>query len=416
MRLRSLLRPDFIIYISIIVGGLSGIVSGFTPLINIVLVIIGICGSLYSLAKSNAETRDMKFTLDAQAELLAKQGIGNTYTNAFKNELFQTGSCKTAVPKIKKALELTPNDKETMRWFARTVAISLSSRQWIGGQKHNNLAKDLAFNKQYIARAIKLFPDEYEFHESMGMLLDIEGNHEGAREEFACSGKLRNDPFWHLPMATSWLMSGEANKAVEEMKKVVNLGYKNYAVDFYYGRSLHAAGNYEEAEQYLESARAMRKWRPELLHILMVNYFYQAKFFIAAKYAVLAGITTFLAAKVLVFFYLASALGLFCMACFCKLSKPAKTIEPEFTVSFELIKKGHYHAAERLLRKACDIRPNGSLNWANLALCLERQGKKSEALMACDRAIELEPENEAFRHNRKAFELGPIPGSKVVDL
>ena len=60
---------------------------------------------------------------------------------------------------------------------------------------------------------------------------------------------------------------------------------------------------------------------------------------------------------------------------------------------------------EDLLRKVCEIRTDKGMYYANLAICLAEQGKYKEALLAFDCSIELEPENETFLYNKKAFEL-----------
>jgi len=433
MKLRRILQPNYIISFCLILGGLAGLVSNASLFITIPLVAIGVLGSLYELARSNANEREADYILEAQAKLFASAGIGNIYTARFKTELYKTGSCKNASEILTKALEINPNDKDAISMLSMTYALNLSFHKWVGDKENNRFKETFSYAKKLAERGTILFPNESIFHETLGVLLDVEEKHQEARKEFFHSGKLRADPFWRLSLSTSWLMSGKPEEAVEEVKKAIDEGAKAWIVDFYYGRALRDMGDYEKAEVYLLSAFKTRGWHPELLDELMQYYFFQTKLFKSAKFSAAKGLLFLSGGRFKGLVFLAIALGIFSKAIHCTLSKYLWPFfrripwlckihflltpeEPEFTISATLIKDGHYKAAENLLRKVCEIGPDEGRLFSNLAICLARQGKKEEALSACDRAIELEPENEAFRHNRKSFELGCIIKGKVIDV
>lgn len=434
MKLRRILQPNYIISFCLILGGLAGLVSNAPLVITIPLVTIGILGSLYSLARSNANEREADYILEAQAKLFANAGIGNIYTERFNTELYKTGSCKNASEILTKALEINPNDKDAMSKLSTIYALNLSFHKWVGDKKDSRFKETFSFAKKLAERGTKLFPNESVFHEDLGILLDVEEKHQEARKEFFHAGKLRADPFWRLFLSTSWLMSGKPEKAVEEVKKVIDEGAKAWIVDFYYGRALHVMGDCKNAEGYLLSAFKTRGWRPELLQVIEENYYWQAKLYKAAKFAAARGLLFLSGGRFMGLVFLAIAFGHFSIAIPCALSKflwpffrkipwlwkinfllPSPE-QPDFAISTTLIKDGHYKAAENLLRKVCEIRPDKGWYFSNLAICLSKQGKKEEALSACDRAIELEPENEAFRHNRKSFELGSTTKGKIIDV
>lgn len=58
------------------------------------------------------------------------------------------------------------------------------------------------------------------------------------------------------------------------------------------------------------------------------------------------------------------------------------------TVAFQ---RGDIQRAETLIQKACDIKPNAAMFFANLALVLERQEKWASALDACERVLSMTP-------------------------
>jgi predicted TPR repeat methyltransferase len=60
-------------------------------------------------------------------------------------------------------------------------------------------------------------------------------------------------------------------------------------------------------------------------------------------------------------------------------------------------KKGHWHAAERVSRRAIELRPDFSEAWYNLSIALMEQGRIHESVIANSRAVLLQPRNLSAR-------------------
>jgi predicted TPR repeat methyltransferase len=93
-------------------------------------------------------------------------------------------------------------------------------------------------------------------------------------------------------------------------------------------------------------------------------------------------------------------------------------------------KKGHWQAAERVSRRAIELRPEFSEAWYNLSIALMEQGRIQESVIANSRAVLLQPRNlnarskviralELLRQNEQALcmyreWLAEDPGNPVV--
>jgi tetratricopeptide (TPR) repeat protein len=69
---------------------------------------------------------------------------------------------------------------------------------------------------------------------------------------------------------------------------------------------------------------------------------------------------------------------------------------------------GHYEAAADILQKFCEIISDQAYCFANLAICLSKQGNKNEALAAIEQAIKLKPKDEKLKYNREQIKMGTI--------
>ena len=405
-----------------VLGGLGSIIIGLNLLVGSILIILGVGGALWSSFALEVRNRQAENLIEAQATLLAYRGIGNTYTEAVKRELSRTGSSK--VDLLRKALELNPDDTEAIAMLCTTLGLKLSFSQWLGEQNRNvGFDKDLAFTRELAKKGMGLLPQSPIFHDVLGIVFDIEGKHQEARTEFFRSSRLRSDPYWRLLVARSWGMSGNFQKAIEALQEALKEGAEDWVIDLYYGSALQGAGNYEEAQSHLESAFKTRGWRPELLADLATNSYFQGKLLRAAKFEAATGIYLMAAGRFREIRRLVQAVVHFCISLLCTFSKFLWPVtrclpglrwvhsrllppsEPELRLSWILMRKGHYAAAEQHLRRVCSIMPKRAEIFMSLAVCLAKQGKKEGALLACDTAIELEPENDVYRHNRKTLEL-----------
>jgi len=89
--------------------------------------------------------------------------------------------------------------------------------------------------------------------------------------------------------------------------------------------------------------------------------------------------------------------------------------QPEASLGRMLVEHGHLKFAEKHLRTACSISPNSVNHFVNLASCLALQHKKAEAITACDKAIELAPNDLRLLQYRKMIENEEV-GTNIVKI
>ena len=235
------MKPNFVIGISLTTIGVIGLFSPFSKVLSIFSAVLGTIISLYSLSKSNEKEIQDKYCNQAIAQEVYDRCGKNIYSEAIKRELYNEGSIKNTMSMLDDALSMNPNDKDAIVILGIFRALKLSFQQAHGMTNHKGFLKNLSFTKKLIERGLDIHPNDSILHDVKGILLDIESKHEEAREEFTLSGKLGDNPYWHIHMATSWQMSGEYVNALEEVKKAISEGAEN--VDFYYGSALQSMGN-----------------------------------------------------------------------------------------------------------------------------------------------------------------------------
>ncbi|HLX73039.1 MAG TPA: tetratricopeptide repeat protein [Verrucomicrobiae bacterium] len=395
-----------VVVLAIVLGGVGGIISGEWPKTGIVMVIIGMIGALWDHFSSDQREKEVNDFFDAQALLLANKGIGNVYTESGKLELRKRGRTASAVKQFQKALQVDPNDKEALFSLGTAFALECAMKQWVGEHRRPDFQDKLSKAKSYAERGMRLAPDDHRFHDLLGIIHDVEGNHDRARNEFRRSGRLRSDPFWHLLMATSWGMSGHHREGLAEVRRAIAEGAQNWIVDLYYGRALCYVGDYGEAVAHLRKVLQQRKWQPQVLAHLSDAYFFQGNLGKAAGYRARRGLALLKAGRIrgivdegiaALFFGFHIALSLskrlwrfsrhipLWRNVQMKILSPA---QPETSLGYKLIKAGHFELAEMHLRKACEILPDSPTLLTNLATAVALQGKKNEALEICDQAIQ----------------------------
>ena len=425
-------KPKFLISLCLILGGLGSLLFGFYPIFASLLIIIGILGSLFSYLSSESRNQQLDSIIEIQATLLARHGLGNTYTEIFKKELFKTGSVKKGRDLLIKALEVNPNDIDALELLAMSLALNLSFFQWIGKNKDSvKLQRDLSYAKSLAHKGLSIDPKRYGFLDILGILYDFDGNHAEARKQFIKSSKLRDDPYGHLFMATSWHQSNEHKKALSELQIAEKEGAEGWLFESYYGRAYNSVGDYEKALIFLLPAYKKRGNKPELVSALAESYYLGGRFLKASKYEFILGSYLLLIYPRKGVFRLSESLLHMVMAFVCFVSKKCWTVEkyipglrlfpkricspdePEFTLGNMLLKKGNYEGAERNFRIACEIIPEKAESHANLALCLAIQGLTKEALFECDKSIELNPQNELFKYAKQQIQSGNI--KRIVD-
>lgn len=432
MKFNLFRKPTFVLSVLFILGGIGSLLFGIFPIISSIFIIFGILATLFSLLTSESRNQELDFIFEAHATLLAQHGIGNVYTQAFKQELFRTGSVKNGLRLLEKALDVDPNDMDALSLMSSLMSLYLSLQEWLGAKINSPYFKNAFSLAQNLAkRGNALYPKNHIFCDTLGILSDLEGNHKKARQYFITSGKLRSDPYWRLLLATSWHQSGKNQKAILELKNAENDNAKGWLFNSYYGRALNSVGNFVEAENYLLLAFKERGFRPELIYEISQSYYLRGKFFIAAKYLLILSLRVLSLHLVggFKFFLQAARYIVIGLACFiakvtwkvvrhlpfiCNLqTKILPPDEPQFTLGNLMLEKGNFKEAEQNFRSCCEIIPTKAENHANLALCLALQGLKDEAIKACDKSIELNPKDERFKHTKQQIESGHM--KKIID-
>jgi len=382
MRIRRIFTNSFLIGISLIVVGILGLFSPFSILLSIVSALIGTFVSACSWYKSTEDDRTEKYRNQALATQLLKAGMGNTYSEIVKKELYDKGSINSTLHILEEALSLDPNDNDALAILSMINTLNLSFQYQKGKHKNSIFKENFSKSKQLIEHGLALYPNDCRLHDAEGMLLDLEGKHEDARREFTISGKLRNDPGWHISMATSWNMSGNSQKALEEINNAAKKGAEG--TDYYYGRTLQIMGKYEEAQIYLKAAIKNTKtekihsmksvgWYSSLFRELAVNALCRGNFIESIKYRFKEGFCLLFYGESLGFAIIIAAIAAFFIALGCKLSKLLIPLyrnnsfirkivfkimtpyRPETTIYFMLFDKGHYDAAKKILYEIIKI-------------------------------------------------------------
>ena len=387
-------------------GGIGGIVSGEWPAVGAVMMVLGSIGALWDHFSSEIQSKEVESLFEAQAILLANKGIGNLYTEAGKHEL-NNGLSNRAIERFQKALAVDANDKEALCLLGAMLAIELGSEQWPKLKKEAQFRGKIKIAKECAEKGKRMYPRDHRFYDVLGIIFDIEGDHENARAEFRQSGALRSDPFWHLLLATSWGMSGNDKEGLAEMRRAIKKGAKYWLVDFYYGRALGRYGDYDKALPELEKAFKARRWHVQVLREIADVHYFEGHFREAAKFAALCGIALLgrrPGSGIRQFGWAVHHILLYWTLGVSKMVRPiSRRIPilnwvhlklcppdaPEAALAETLLQQGHYRFAEKHLRRACEVLPNSPWLLANLSTCLSIQGKKSEAIEICDRAIRL---------------------------
>jgi tetratricopeptide (TPR) repeat protein len=378
-KIRRIFTNTFLIGISLIVVGILGLFSPFSIPLAILSALIGIFVSACSWYKSTEDDRTEKYRNQVLATQLLKAGMGNTYSEIVKKELYDKGSINSTLHLIEEALSLNPSDNDALAILSMINTLNLSFQYQKGMLKNSTFKENFSKTQQLVEHGLKLYPNDCRFHDAKGCLLDFEGKHEDARREFTISGTLRNDPGWHVSMATSWQMSGNSQKALEEINNVAK--EVTEGTDYYYGRTLQAMGKYEEAQVYLKAAIKNRKtekihsirgigWYSNLFNQLAMNALCRGNFIESIKYRFKEGFCLLFHGESSGLLVVIAAIAAFFVALGCKLSrllipfyrnnsfirkfvfKIMPPDRPDATIYFMLLEKGHHDAAKKIL---CEI-------------------------------------------------------------
>jgi tetratricopeptide (TPR) repeat protein len=297
-----------------------------------------------------------------------------------------------------------------------TLALGLSFRSWVLQTSSGPRFREaVAEAKGYAERGHKLAPQSHVLVSSLGILCDLEGDHERARHYFRRGGELGIGPYWRLYASTSWGMEGKYTQALTEIEKAVEEGAKGWIVDSYHGRALNSLARYDEAFPYLYRAYAVRGLRPELLRELEKAANFSGRLLAAVKYDCLLGLAMlrFSPRRGVVMLFKATSSTV--IALLCVLSKKLWRFtqrlpiigrlhgrlvppeEPEVTILHDLAEREEYEAALILAKRALRIRPNKVDNHQIVIMLLINTRNRDEATTTCDRAIERWPDYPPLR-------------------
>ena len=409
-------RADVLVPGGIVLGVVGGLILGWRPLLGGLLSVVGGATALFSYWASKAQAGEYENFMEAQAVLLAKGGLGNALTESVTNELRKGGWARGVSARLRKALELTPDDVETLELLSTTLALVLSFRSWVLRTSSGPRFREaIAEAKGYAEKGHELAPQSHVLLSSLGILCDLEGEHEQARDYFRRGGELGLGPYWRLHASTSWSMEGRSTQALAEVEKAVEEGAKGYVVDFYRGRALNDLARYDEAFPYLHRAYRARGMRPELLRHLGMAANFSGRALAAAKYQCLLGFAMLRPSPRRGLVTLLLAIPISSLGVLGVLSKKLwgytrrvpvvgrlhgrllSPDEPEATVLLRLAGQREYDAALLLAKRALQARPDKSENHETVVMLLANTRDRSGALAACDRALKSWPNHPRLR-------------------
>ena len=434
MKHSSKLSLRQLIPVTILLGGIGSILFGISPLIGAGLIILSMLSGLVSHYCSAAQNDHSKYLMEGLAHLLAKNQFGNVYIEALHSEIRDKGFSRQAKVLVEKALSLNPKDRQVLEYSAAMGALEINRLAWMATfrkKKYNAiLAAESPRIRKIAIQGMKLYPKSHLFHDALGMLLDAERKHEDARKEFMISGRLRSDSYWKREIAVSWMLSKNYGKALEALESARLDGATGGLFSLYYGKALHAMGEFDRAEEEFEKVRRKYRQLPILLEAISHLYFDQGKFLSASRFALFTGFSLIKISWIptLIMFQKAlEALGLGMVFFVAKslwmvgrwipLLRTTQSFmpdEPEATFALIFWKQGNLILAETYLRRACKKLPRKAANFGNLAAILFRQGKVKEAIEANAIALSIEPENEVFNHNKESFEMGTLEDGRDI--
>jgi len=418
------------IVISIILGGIGTVLFETHQFLSIVLIFLGIIGAILSVSTAHSQNKYLSDMLDIQATLFAKSGVGNPYFHLIKRDLDKRGFIKKPAELLLKAYQSNPNDIDILSMYLPALVLRLSFNNFV---LHSKIVpNEVLFAKELVKKGKKLSPKSSVFFEAQGILFDVEKKHKQARKEFRRAGQLREDPYWRLLIATSYGMSGDHEKGLNEMEIAIKEGAQHALVDFYLGRALSNVGNYNHAIPLLKKSKNTFMSDIEINSRLADCYYFMGHIGRSGVYEIAIALSLFMFGKIrAAISHLRQAIFNFCISFTCiiskiiwKFSRRNKTIknfhekicppfEPEFTLSCLELNKGHFAQAKVMLTKAINYSPSNWRIWNNLSIALSRLDEKYDALKAVDTAINLNPTNEYLRWNKEQIEKGLI--GRIID-
>jgi tetratricopeptide (TPR) repeat protein len=382
-------------------------------------LITGTVGTLWSYFKSENAFESLQSLVDIQAGFLSANKFGNIYLEKLKKDLEVKGRTINYHELINKALQIDPDNPDVICFYSQQLALWLSHCQRFKFLPETYIISESNRLVELVKKALKKNPNYFALREVLGVLYDIKGLHNDARDQFYKISKYRKDPYWLFLVATSWLMEHHYEKALECMEAAISKGAIGWIVNYNYGGALQQNGKYLEAYKYLKKAFRLRGLRAEVVDELVKNLTMRCKYFSASMYSFILSLIkskqsikqafiSFGGSIYLLSMGSISAILRFITRCVNVLILPriiTRKInfiyEPHLSTSKILLQKGHYEQAENISSQVYRFNNIQILN--TLAVSQARQGKYNEAILTIDQALHIYKNDEKLIHNRKSF-------------
>lgn len=414
-----------IIIIFTIATGLSGIVTQLYSVWGIILSVVGILLAIYLFISIELRQNYLEKMTEAQNMILASKQLGNVYYEMVESDFKKTGHSPKGIDYLKKAYDIDSNNIEVLKRIAGFLALNISSRKWAGESKSKKLQRDWELAKAAAERGLKIDPKERFFMDALGILNDTAGHHKVARKWFKKSSQYRDDPYWHLMMATSWAMSGNYSKQIQEIELAINQGASGWIVNMEYGDALIHSGKCEEGLWHLNQAKRIRGMHPYIIYdkmyaLLFLNRFsisiiidlgYLLTFFISYSpwYSRRQIVWTFHFVIVYILNCISRAIWILTSKSYkfskfhCKILSPCSCAFQRGCIE---MKRVNYNTALNFFTTCYSMCPKYVHVLINLAICYAFLQNREKAIELIDEALTLEPQNELLLWNKKQVESG----------
>lgn len=360
--------------------GVAGLFLNIFPIISSILIILGIIVTIIVYLQTEKKLESNKHSKKIIARMMSMQGLGSVYANEYFTQMFNDPKAKDP-ELIEKAFEVTPDDEGTISLYCVHKALELSFKEWQGLKKDGNFKKELQALKSFIEDKIIRFPRNDCLYSAQGIILDIEGEYNLARQAFKKSGTLTDTPFWRISVSTSFIKEGLYDDALEELKHAKAEGMKN--INIHFGKVYQEKGDYKLSEKHFRDAikydsspkGIMRTggWKTQALEGISYSLYSQGKFIRSSLIRLRLGFYLFIK-KCFIrgSIEIAEAVAKLSICIVLRISKIlipiyakfpcsqiiARKFPPdrfEYLIGNQLLEKQHYKAASDLLKKVVEI-------------------------------------------------------------
>lgn len=258
--------------------------------------------------------------------------------------------------------------------------------------------------------ARRLRPEDFRWPYHLGVLHQLEGDLERARDRLAEAARLAPaDLPSHLRLGQVLVELGELDGAEEEFRKVLAADSEMAAAHYGLGRVFYARGDLGDAIQHLEIVLELQPEADSIHHLLGTAYRRLGDVEKARAHLLRNRHTPVSFPDPLVD----------------SLAPLVQSARRHFNAGVDALRRGDHEPAVRHFRDGLAIDPENSLSHYNLGLALVALGRHDEAEGALRRSLELNPDysyahynlgvlltddgrvEEAARHFEKAHELDP---------